>query len=73
VKRNKVARRLVKVGIKTARVWYRVEKYTNVGLDWRCQLWHGWGHIENICSSKPMCGYCSGHHLTSEHSCKVVG
>jgi len=26
-----------------------------------------------MCSSKPKCGYCSGHHRTSDHKCNVVG
>jgi hypothetical protein len=73
VKGNKVAQRLVKMGIKAAGVWYRVETYTNAGPDSRCELCCGWGHIENKCSSKPTCGYCSGHHRTSDHSCNVVG
>jgi hypothetical protein len=60
-------------GIKEAAVRYRVEIYTNEGPDSRCEPSHGWGHIENKCGSKPKCGYCSGHHQTSDHKCNVVG
>ena len=47
--------------------------YTNEGPDSRCELCCGWGHIENKCGSKPKCGYCSGHHQTSDHKSNVVG
>jgi len=73
VKGSKIAQSLVKNGIKVVGVWYRVETYTNEGPDSRCELCCGWGHIENMCSSKPKCGYCSGHHQTSDHKCNVVG
>jgi hypothetical protein len=73
VKGSKAARGLVKNGIKAAGVWYRVETYTNAGPDSRCELCCGWGHIENKCSNKPTCGYCSGHHRTGDHKCNVVG
>jgi len=68
-----VAQSLVKKAIKAAGVWYRVETYKNNGPDCRCELCCGWGHIENKCGSKPKCGYCSGHHRTSDHECHVVG
>jgi hypothetical protein len=73
VKWNKVPQRLGKKGIKTAGVWYRIEIYTNADPDSRCELCWGWGHIENKSSREPLCGYCSGHHRTSDHSCNVVG
>jgi len=73
VKRSKMAQSLVKKGIKVAGAWYRVETYTNMGPDSRCELCCGWGHIENKCGSKPQCGYSSGHHRTSDHTCNVVG
>jgi hypothetical protein len=73
VKQNEVAQRLVKMGIKAARVWCPVETYTNAGPDSRYELFFGWGHIENKCSSKPTCGYCSGHHWSSDHSCNMEG
>jgi len=73
VKGSRVAQSLVKKGIKAAGVWYRVETYTNEGPDSRCELCCGWGHIENKCGSEPKCGYCSGHHRTSDHKCNVVG
>jgi hypothetical protein len=38
-----------------------------------CELWCGWGHIENKYRNKPKCGYCSGNHRTSDHKCNVVG
>jgi hypothetical protein len=73
VKGSKAAQVLVKKGIKAAGVWYGVEAYTNEGPDSRCELCCGWGHIENKCGNKPTCGYCSGHHRTSDHKCNVVG
>jgi len=73
LKGSKVAKGLVKKGIKAAGVWYQVEVYTNAGPDSRCELRCGWGHIENKCGSKPTSGYCSGHHWTSNHKCNVVG
>jgi hypothetical protein len=68
-----LAQSLIKKGIKAAGVWYRVEAFTNVGPDSRCEHCCGWGHIENKCGSKPKCGYCSGNHRTSDHKCNVVG
>ena len=73
MKGSRVAQSLLKKGIKAAGVWYRVETYTNEGPDSRCELCCGWGHIENKCGSEPKCGYCSGHHRTSDHKCNVVG
>jgi len=73
VKGSRVAQSLVKKGFKAAGVWYRVETYTNDGPDSTCELCRGWGHIENKCGSEPKCGYCSGHHRTSDHKCNVVG
>jgi len=58
---------IVKKGIKAAWVWYRVETYTNEGPDSRYELRCGWGHIKNKFGRKPKCGYCSGHHRTSDH------
>ena len=73
VKGSKMAQSLVKKGNKDAGVWYRVETYTNEGPDSRCELCCRWGHIANKCGSKPKCGYCPGHHWTSDHKCNVVG
>jgi len=73
VKGNKMPQTVVKKGIKAAGVWYRVETYTNEGPDSRCEPCRRWGHIENKCGSMPKCGYCSGHHRTSDHKCNVVG
>ena len=73
VKGDKVARRLIKEGIKAAGVWYQVEPFTDVGPYSRCERCRGWGHIESKCSSKLTCGYCSGPHPTSTHKCNVVG
>ena len=70
---SKVAKGSVKKGTKVAGVRYRVEVYTHAGPDSRCELWCGWGHIENKRSSNPTCGYCSGHHRTGDHKCNVVG
>jgi hypothetical protein len=64
---------LIKKGIKAAGVWYRVEAFTNAGLDSRCELCCGWGHIENKCGSKPKCSYCSSNHCMSDHKCNVQG
>jgi len=73
VKGSRLVQSLIKKGIKAAGVWYRVEAFTNAGPDCRCALCCGWGHIENKCSSKPKCGYCSGNHRTSDHKCNAVG
>jgi len=47
VKRNKVARKPVKDGIKAAGEWSRVEPFANIGPDSRCEHCCGWGHIES--------------------------
>jgi len=70
---NKVPQSIIKKGMKVAGVWYRVEAFTNVGPDSRCELCCGWGHIENKCGNKPKSGYCSGIHRTIDHKCNVVG
>jgi len=54
---SNVAKSLVKKSIEAVGVWYRVEPYTNVGPDGRCEHSCGWGDIEDLCSSKPTCGY----------------
>jgi len=64
---------LLKKGIKSAGLWYRVEAFTNAGPDSRCELCCGWGHLENKCGNKHKCGYCSGNHRTNDHKCNVVG
>jgi len=51
-----------------AGVWYRVEPFTSVGPDSRCEHCCRWGHIASKCS-----GYCSGPHHTSSHKCNVMG
>jgi len=73
VKGSRAAQGLVKKGIKVAGVWYQVKTYTNAVTDSRCELCCGWGNIKNKYGSKPMCGYCSGHHWTSDHMCNMVG
>jgi len=45
----------------------------NAGPDARCELSCGWGDIEKQCSCKPTCGYCAGHHQTSDHRGNLVG
>jgi len=70
---SKLGQSVAKKGIKAAGVWYRVETYTNKRPDSRCELRCRWGHIENKCGSKRNCGYCSGHHQTSDHKCTLVG
>ena len=73
VKGSRVAQSLGKKCIMAAGVWYRDETYTNEEPDSRCELSCVSGHIKNKCGSKPQCGYCSGHHWTSDHKCNVVG
>jgi hypothetical protein len=73
IKSSKVAHGVVRKVVLSLGVWYRVETYTNDGPDSRCELCCGWGNIENKCSSKPKCGYCSAHRRTSNHKCNVVG
>jgi hypothetical protein len=63
---------LIKKCIKAAGVWYRVETFTNIGPDSRCDLCCGWGHLETKCGNKPRCGYCLGNHRTRDHKCNIV-
>jgi len=70
---SKVAKSLVKKAIEAAGVWYRVETYTHMGPESRCELCCGWGHIENKCGSKPTLSYCSGHHRTRNDKCNMAG
>jgi hypothetical protein len=60
VQGSQVAPSLVKNIIKEVGVRYRVETYTHPGADIWCVLCCGWGDIENMCGSKPKCGYWSG-------------
>ena len=73
VKGTRLAERLIKKGIKAAGVWYHVMAFTNTGTGSRCELCCRWGHLENKCSNKPKCGYCSGNDRTSDHKWNVVG
>jgi hypothetical protein len=73
VKGSRVEWSLVKKGIKVVGVWYRVKTWTNGGPDSRCDLCCGGEHMKNKCGSRPRCGFCSGHHQTSDHKCNVVG
>jgi hypothetical protein len=73
VKGGKVVRRLVKEGINAAGVVYRVETFTNVGPDSRCEHCGRLGHIESNCSSKPTFGKWSRPHSTSINQCHVKG
>jgi len=68
-----VARKLVTEGIELGGVWYRVKPFTNIGPHSRCQQCCSWGNIESKHGGKPVGGYCSGPHLTSDHKCNVVG
>ena len=70
---RELAQSFVRKLIKVAEVWYQVDTYTNEGHDSRCELWCGWGHIENEYGSTRKCRHCSGHHWTSDHKCNVVG
>jgi hypothetical protein len=72
VKGGKAVRGLVKKGIKVAELWYQVNTYRNVGTDSKGELGCGWGHIENKCSNKPSCGYCSGHHQAGDLKSNLV-
>jgi len=72
VKGSKKAQSIVMEGIKAVGVGNQVEKYMNEEPDSRCELCCGWGYIESKCGRKPKCGYCSGHHQTSNHKCNVV-
>jgi hypothetical protein len=68
-----VAQSLVKKGIKAVGLCYQVETYMNEGHDSRRKLRCGRGDIVNKCGRMQKCGYCSGHHWTSDHKCSVVG
>lgn len=69
---SEVAQGLVENGIKMAGLRYGVEIYKHKGPDIRCKLYCGCGHIENQCGSMPTCGYCLGHHRTSNQKCNKV-
>jgi len=73
VKKSKVARGLLKEGVKAAGVWYQVAPFMNIGPDTRCMHRGVWGRPESMGSGKPGCGYCSGLHRTSDPKCIVVG
>jgi len=70
---DKLARRQVKQIIEAAGVWYRVEQFTSVSPDSRCEQCCGWGHIESKCCGKLAYGYCWGPHRTSADICNIVG
>ena len=74
VRGKQVAQRPGNKGVIAAGVQYKVEPYTNAGLDIPCELSCGWGEIESKCSHhQPKCGYCTGPHRLREHRCNVVG
>jgi len=70
---TKVARSLVKEGIKAVGVWYRVELFMTAASHSRCEHCCVWGHIGSKCCGKPMCSDWSGPNRTSDHKCTVVG
>jgi hypothetical protein len=70
---SRVVQNLIKKGIKAAGVWYQVQAYTKKGPISRCELFCGWGLIENMCGTRPRCGYCTAHDLMSDQKCNLVG
>lgn len=64
---------LTKQGIKVTGVLYRVEAFMNADCESRSELCSGSGHIEDKCTRRPKCGFCSGHHWTGDHKCNLVG
>jgi len=58
VKGSKVALGFSKKGNKAAGVQYQINMYMTVRPDGRCDLCCRWGHIENKCGSKSICGWC---------------
>jgi hypothetical protein len=68
----KVATCLKKKDITGVGVLYQVERSKNAGPHSRCELFCGWGHIENMCGNKGKCGYCSDNHRTSDHQCNEL-
>jgi len=72
VKGRKVTQHWINKPIKVGGVCYHVQALTNTGLDSRCEVCCGWGLIQNRCSRKSKCGYCSGDHWTSDYKFNVV-
>ena len=75
VKGSKMAKKVLKGGLKAARVKYDVEKFMNAGPDSFCGVCSRWGHVEAKCGSlkMPACMLCAGKHLTKDHKCNMVG
>ena len=75
VKGSKMAKRVLKGGVRAAGVKYDVERFMTAGPDSFCGICSGWGHVEAKCGSlkMPACMLYAGRHLTKDHKCNVVG
>jgi len=75
VKGRKMAKKVLKGGLRVAGVKYDVEKFINAGPDSFCGVCSRWGHVDSKCGSlkMPACMLCAGRHLTKDHKCNVVG
>jgi len=75
VKGSKMAKKVLKEGLRAAGVKNDVEKFMNAGPDSFCGVCSRWGHVEVKCGAlkMPACMLCTGRHLTKDHKCNVVG
>ena len=75
VKGSKMAKKVLKGGLRAAGVQYDVEKFMNAGPDSFWGVCSRWGHVEAKCGSLKMlaCMWCVGRHLTKDHKFNVVG
>jgi len=75
VKGSKMAKKVLKGGLRAAGAKYDVEKFMNAGLDSFCEVCSRWGHVDSKCGflKMPACMLCVGRHLSKDHKCNVVG
>jgi len=75
VKGSKMAKKVLKGGLRAAGVKYDVERFMTAGPDSFCGVCSRWGHVEAKCGAlkMPACMLCAGRHLTKDHKCNVVG
>jgi len=75
VKGSKMAKKVLKGGLRVAGVKYNVERFMTARQDSFCGVCSKWGHVEAKCGSlkMPACMLYAGRHLTKDHKCSVVG
>lgn len=74
VKREEMARKILKEGVMLLGLHYRVERYLEARPDAMCGICCGWGDIEATCAypTLPRCALCAAGHRKSEHRCDVA-